>query len=102
MRPGPEECLLVSGRIWEGARAAKALAAGARAVGLGRAALLAVDEDPEAGLDRLVAALALELRLIVSALGKYHPRDLDSEDLWHPDTSYAAPRSSLTTTARVP
>ncbi|WAZ19961.1 glutamate synthase-related protein [Streptomyces cinnabarinus] len=102
VRPGPEECLLVSGRIWEGARAAKALAAGARAVGLGRAALLAVDEDPEAGLDRLVAALALELRLIVSALGKYHPRDLDSEDLWHPDTSYAAPRSSLTTTARVP
>ncbi|MER8120171.1 glutamate synthase-related protein [Streptomyces sp. NPDC094031] len=101
VRPGPGECLLVSGRIWEGARAAKALAAGARAVGLGRAALLAVDEDPEAGLDRLVAALALELQLIVSALGKYRPRDLDSDDLWHPDTPYPAPRP-VTTTARTP
>ncbi|NNN35390.1 glutamate synthase [Streptomyces sp. S3(2020)] len=101
VRPGPEECLLVSGRIWEGARAAKALAAGARAVGLGRAALLAVDEDPEAGLDRLVAALALELQLIVSALGKYHPRDLDPDDLWHPDTSYPAPQP-VPTAARVP
>ncbi|WP_153812599.1 glutamate synthase-related protein [Streptomyces sp. SUK 48] len=101
VRPGPGECLLVSGRIWEGARAAKALAAGARAVGLGRAALLAVDEDPEAGLDRLVAALALELRLIVSALGKYRPRDLDTDDLWHPDTPYPAPRP-VTTTARTP
>ncbi|MGW0917267.1 alpha-hydroxy-acid oxidizing protein, partial [Streptomyces sp. NPDC002784] len=77
------------------------LAAGARAVGLGRAALLAVDEDPEAGLDRLVTALALELRLIVSALGKYRPRDLDPDDLWHPDTAYPAPQP-VPATVRVP
>ncbi|MEN3586576.1 glutamate synthase-related protein [Streptomyces sp. ZYX-F-203] len=84
VRPGPGDCLLASGRMWEGGRAAKALAAGARAVGLGRAALLAVDEDPQAGLERLVSALALELRLLISALGKYQPTDLAPDDLWHP------------------
>ena len=57
--------------MWEGGRAVKALALGATAVGLGRAALLAVDEDPEHGLVRLVESLALEMRLLISALGKY-------------------------------
>lgn len=82
----PAGDLLATGRIWEGGRAARALALGATAVGLGRAALLAVDEDPEAGLIRLVEALALELRLLVSALGKYRVADLDPADLWSPDT----------------
>lgn len=81
--------LLATGRIWEGGRAARALALGATAVGLGRAALLAVDEDPQAGLVRLVEALALELRLLVSALGKYSVTDLDPADLWSPDTPVA-------------
>lgn len=91
VRPGPGQCLLVSGRMWEGTRAVKALAAGATAVGLGRAALLAVDEDPDAGLERLVEAMALELRLLISALGKYRPADLGAEDLWHPDSAQLAP-----------
>lgn len=82
-RPGGD--LLATGRIWEGGRAVRALALGATAVGLGRAALLAVDEDPEAGLVRLVEALALELRLLVSALGKYRVADLEPADLWSPD-----------------
>ncbi|SCL35001.1 glutamate synthase conserved region-containing protein [Micromonospora nigra] len=80
----PEGCLLVTGRIWEGGRAVRALAAGATAVGLGRAALLAVDEDAEAGLVRLVQALALEARLLVSALGRYRVDALTCEDLWWP------------------
>lgn len=81
-RIGPtDRCLLASGRMWEGTRAVKALALGARAVGLGRAALLAVDEDGEQGLVRLVDALALEMRLLVSALGKYHVNALEAEDL---------------------
>ena len=50
LRVSPDQCLMVSGRIWEGTRAVKALASGATAVGLGRAALIAVDEDPEFGL----------------------------------------------------
>jgi methylamine---glutamate N-methyltransferase subunit C len=79
-----ESCLLVTGRVWEGARAAKALALGATAVGLGRAALLAVDEDPDAGLVNLVECLALELRLLISALGKYRPDALGPEDVWSP------------------
>ncbi|MFE6049718.1 glutamate synthase-related protein [Kitasatospora sp. NPDC056446] len=87
VRPAPGQCLLASGRMWEGSRAVKALAAGATAVGLGRAALLAVDEDPQAGLERLVQAMALELRLLTSALGKYRPADLGPEDLWHPDAA---------------
>lgn len=78
----PDGCLLVSGRIWEGLRAVKCLAAGARAVGLGRAALLAVETDLDNGLRRLVEALTLETRLLVSALGKYHPTALSRDDLW--------------------
>ncbi|MFJ5080098.1 glutamate synthase-related protein [Streptomyces sp. NPDC088553] len=85
-RVGPtDHCLLASGRMWEGTRAVKALALGARAVGLGRAALLAVDEDREAGLTRLVEALALELRMLTSAVGKYHVNALAPEDLFLPD-----------------
>ncbi|MFI5754892.1 glutamate synthase-related protein [Streptomyces sp. NPDC051569] len=82
LRIGPtSHCLLASGRVWEGSRAVKALALGARAVGLGRAALLAVDEDREAGLVRLAESVALELRLLISALGKYHVNALDAGDL---------------------
>jgi hypothetical protein len=83
----PAGCLLASGRMWEGARTAKCLALGARAVGLGRAALLAADEDPDLGLVRLLECLALELRLLISALGKYQASAVDAEDLWdpHPD-----------------
>ncbi|GAA1552467.1 glutamate synthase-related protein [Kribbella sancticallisti] len=83
--PGPDpSCLLVSGRMWEGARVAKCLALGANAAGLGRAALIAVDTDPDHGLINLVECLALELQLLVSALGKYHVEALGSEDLWSP------------------
>jgi isopentenyl diphosphate isomerase/L-lactate dehydrogenase-like FMN-dependent dehydrogenase len=77
-------CLLVSGRIWEGIRAVKSLALGARAVGLGRAALLSVDEDPENGLVNLISCMALELRLLISALGKYTPEAVGTDDLWSP------------------
>ncbi|KWV34314.1 glutamate synthase [Micromonospora rifamycinica] len=76
---------LASGRIWEGARAVKALALGAQAVGLGRAALLAVDEDRTAGLVRLVECIDLEIRMLVSALGLYRPDAVTAADIWpHP------------------
>ncbi|WP_136518621.1 glutamate synthase-related protein [Cellulomonas telluris] len=84
LRPGVDDCLLASGRIWEGARAVTCLALGARALGLGRAALLAVDEDPELGLTRLLECLALEVRMLTSALGRYRASDLAPEDVWHP------------------
>jgi hypothetical protein len=74
------QCLLASGRIWEGARAVKCLAMGARAVGLGRAALLAVNEHDE-GLVNLVAGIELEMRMLISAVGKYTPGALGFEDL---------------------
>jgi hypothetical protein len=76
-----ERCLLTSGRMWEGARAFKALALGARAVGLGRAAFLAVDEDPERGLVRLVDCLDQELRMLTSAVGKYRTGRVGQEDV---------------------
>ncbi|MFF7352825.1 glutamate synthase-related protein [Streptomyces filipinensis] len=79
-------CLLASGRMWEGTRAVKALALGAHAVGLGRAALLAVDEDAGDGLVRLVESIALELRLLISALGKYRADALDAKDVLLPPT----------------
>jgi isopentenyl diphosphate isomerase/L-lactate dehydrogenase-like FMN-dependent dehydrogenase len=68
--------------MWEGARVAKCLALGANAVGLGRAALIAVDTDPEEGLVNLVECLSLELQLLTSALGKYHVGLLSMEDVW--------------------
>ncbi|MET7421151.1 glutamate synthase-related protein [Dactylosporangium sp. NPDC005555] len=77
--------LLVSGRVWEGSRALKCLAMGATAVGLGRAALIAVDEDAADGLVRLVRCLELELRLLLSALGKYDIHELTEDDLWFPN-----------------
>ncbi|WBB80960.1 glutamate synthase-related protein [Micromonospora sp. WMMD882] len=83
----PSGPLLVSGRMWSGARAVKALALGADAVGLGRAALLAADTDPEAGLVRLVEALELEIRLLVSALGRYATTGLSEMDVWSPETT---------------
>ncbi|CAL9607813.1 hypothetical protein SUDANB121_05585 [Nocardiopsis dassonvillei] len=73
--------LLVSGRMWEAGRAVVALALGARAVGLGRAALLAVDEDPEEGLVNLIRAFEFEARLLISALGKYSVHSLGPEDV---------------------
>lgn len=78
-------CLLVSGRMWEGVRVAKCLALGANAVGLGRAALLAVDTDADNGLVNLIECLSLELQMLTSALGKYHVGALAPEDLWSPD-----------------
>ncbi|MEU8631876.1 glutamate synthase-related protein [Amycolatopsis sp. NPDC048633] len=82
----PAGCLLASGRMWEGTRVAKVLALGARAAGLGRAALLAVDTDPVDGLVRFAEALALELRLLLSALGQYRADALTREDVWFPGT----------------
>jgi Glutamate synthase domain 2 len=74
--------LLASGRMWEGSRAAKALALGATGVGLGRAALLAVDECPRDGLVNLVRCLAFDLRMVTSALGKYAVAEIGREDVW--------------------
>jgi hypothetical protein len=81
----PQGCLLVSGRMWEGSRVAKSLAMGASAAGLGRAALIAADADPTCGLVNLVECLALELRMLLSALGKYCVGALSGEDVWSPD-----------------
>jgi glutamate synthase domain-containing protein 2 len=91
--------LLVSGRIWEGGRALKCLAMGASAVGLGRAALVAASEDPAQGLVRLVACLELELRLLLSALGKYRLADLAPDDLWLPEPPPAGPAAGSPLTA---
>lgn len=86
----PAGCLLATGRMWDGARVVKALALGARAAGLGRAAFLAVDEDPRAGLVRLAECLALEIKLLISSLGKYRAAALGPEDLWSPSVGETA------------
>ncbi|WP_328718077.1 glutamate synthase-related protein [Streptomyces sp. NBC_00247] len=78
--------LLASGRVWDGIRAVKLLALGAHAVGLGRAALIATDEDPERGLERLLDAMALEMRMAVSSLGRYTAHETGPEDLWRPES----------------
>lgn len=86
----PAADLLVSGRIWDGARAVKCLALGASAVGLGRAVLVAADEDRDEGLIRLVECMLLEMRQLISALGKYAVADIGIEDVWSPGTTRRA------------
>ncbi|MFD2284397.1 alpha-hydroxy-acid oxidizing protein [Streptomyces lusitanus] len=79
--------LLVSGRMWEGSRAVKSLALGATAVGLGRAALLAVAEDPPGrpdppgGMPADRNAAADQLARKVRA-GRARPEDVCSPDGW--------------------
>jgi hypothetical protein len=80
----PAGTLLASGRVCDGLRTVKVLALGAKAVGIGRAALVAVDEDRENGLIRFAESIALELRLLISALGKYAVDEPGPEDLWSP------------------
>ncbi|WP_280407265.1 glutamate synthase-related protein [Nocardia brasiliensis] len=83
--------LLVSGRCWEGTRVVKCLALGASAVGLGRAALVAADENADHGLTNLLSAFELELRLLISALGKYRVTDVAAEDIWFSATDERIP-----------
>jgi glutamate synthase domain-containing protein 2 len=90
----PEGTLLASGRVHDGARAVKMLALGARAVGIGRSALVAVDEDRENGLVRFVESLACEMRMLISALGKYAVDEPGPEDLWDPAAGEPAVRHS--------
>ncbi|HEY2794698.1 MAG TPA: glutamate synthase-related protein, partial [Micromonosporaceae bacterium] len=96
-------CLLASGRMWEGTRAVKCIALGARAVGIGRAALLAAQANPEDGLVRLVRCLELEMRLLISALGKYSPSALTLDDILLPsgDRKIATDTASISADSRV-
>ena len=64
---------------------------GASAVGVGRAALVAVDEDRENGLVRFAESLACEMRMLISALGKYAVDEPGPEDLWDPAATGAVP-----------
>lgn len=86
----PAGCLLASGRMWEATRIVKALALGASGAGMGRAALIAANEDPHAGLNRFLESLALELRLVLSALAHYRVSDVRPDDLWDPRSGATA------------
>jgi methylamine---glutamate N-methyltransferase subunit C len=88
----PDGTLLASGRVHDGARAVKLLALGSQAVGIGRSALVAVDEDRENGLVRFVESLACEMRMLISALGKYAADEPGPEDLWDPAAAVPAVR----------
>lgn len=82
-RVGPlQSPLLVSGGMWEGTRIVSCLALGASAAGLGRAALIAVDEDADCGLEAFIECLDFELRALLSSLGRYHVADISADDVW--------------------
>ncbi len=83
-RPPADRCLTVSGGFADAGRIVKALALGARSVGLGRALLVALDEGGADGLDRYLQTAAAEMRLLVSAVGKYRVAELTPEDLFLP------------------
>ena len=80
--------LLVSGRIWEGSRALKCLALGATAVGPGPGRSARGRRGPRRrAWSGLVRCLELELRLLISALGKYRPAEVSVDDLWFPNSA---------------
>jgi hypothetical protein len=61
-----------------------------------------VDEDPERGLIRFIESIALELRLLISALGKYAASDPGPEDLWDPAFQAGRPASRAAGPAAAP
>lgn len=80
-RRGTTMGMLVAGGLHDGADATKAVCAGASGIALGRAFLEAAEHAGEEGVHRFLGVLREEVRLLASALGKYHMEDLGPEDL---------------------
>lgn len=72
---------ILSGRLYDGGHVVKALALGATACAFGRPFILAVQEGGPRGVRNFLEATETEIRMLVSALGKYHLADLGREDV---------------------
>jgi 4-hydroxymandelate oxidase len=73
--------VLIDGGIRRGTDVVKALALGARAVGIGRPILYGLALDGAAGVRGVLQVLKGELILALALCGRRRPQDLDSEIL---------------------
>ena len=72
---------VLSGRLYDGGHVVKSLALGVTACAFGRAFVLAVSVDGARGVQNFLEATAVEIRMLVSALGKYSLGALGREDV---------------------
>ncbi len=80
---------VLSGRLYDGGHVVKALSLGATACAFGRPFILAVQEGGAIGVRNFLEATEVEIRMLVSALGKYALADLAREDVGALDRALA-------------
>ena len=73
--------LVLSGRLFDGGHVVKAMALGASACAFGRPFVIAVGVAGAKGVRNFLAATELEMRMLISAVGKYAPSRLGREDV---------------------
>ena len=79
--------LLASGRIWEGSRAREVPGDGRVRGGPGPGRAARGRRGSRRGTGPACRCLELELRLLLSALGKYRPAEVSVDDLWFPNSA---------------
>lgn len=72
---------VLSGRLYDGGHVVKGLALGATACAFGRPFILAVSVGGAKGVLNFLEATETEMRMLVSALGKYRGSDVAREDV---------------------
>lgn len=72
---------VLSGRLYDGGHVVKALAVGATACSFGRPFILAVQAGGAKGVLNYLEATEVEMRMLISSLGKYKTADVNVEDV---------------------
>jgi len=72
---------VLSGRLHDGGHVVKALALGATACSLGRPFIVASGVAGAKGITNYLEATEIEMRMLISSVGKYTTRDLSLEDV---------------------
>ncbi len=72
---------VLSGRLYDGGHVVKAFALGATACAFGRPFILAVQAGGAKGVLNFLEATQVEMRMLISSLGKYTVADVDHEDV---------------------
>ncbi len=73
--------LVLSGRLYDGGHVVKALSLGATACAFGRPFIVAARVAGADGVRKFLDATELEMRMLISAVGKYSPSRLAREDV---------------------
>jgi len=73
--------LILAGRLYDGSHVVKSLALGASGVYMARPFLISALVKGESGVRNYVDALRTEVRMLISALGKYNIKELCEDDV---------------------